>query len=105
MFERKKEIKAMLKLLSRINCKSIEYVTERDIETYEETVLGRNGAINVMKDTLAIFCDGTEVFRCYVTTDMTAGELLSLNGVCINAFDELTQRNRSIIAYYKYYRK
>jgi hypothetical protein len=95
----------MVKLLSKIDRKSLEYVTERNIETYEETVLGRNGAINVMKDVLAIFCDGTEVFRCFITTDMTAGELLSLNGVCINAFDELTGRNRSIIAYYKYYRK
>lgn len=82
--------------------KAIRYVTER-IDNVDE-VVGRAGALNVKDDEFIILSSFDVVFRCKIE-DMTAGDLMSLDGVIISGHDlEHEGRYRTIIAYYSYYR-
>jgi hypothetical protein len=103
IFNKKKD-KETKQLLENIDGKQIEYCSERDKNTYVETVLGKIGRISVNGDELLIMCDAHEVFRCG-TAGLRGGEFLSHDGVTLNGVDKNTGAMRSIVAYYKYYRK
>ena len=91
-------------MAARVNNKLIRYVSERD-EHDEDIVVGRNGSLNVNRNgELLVSSEGKVIFRVDVDT-MTAGELMSLDGVILEGFDKESGRNRKIIAYYVYYRK
>ena len=85
------------KLIERLDGRAVKYVTERDPATGIESVIGREGRINTKNGTIAIVCNGTEVFRCSSDAAQT-GELLSLEGVIIKTAETM------VVAYYKYYR-
>lgn len=92
----------------RIADKKIRYVSERavDPETGEvtDTIIGKDGFFNINKNNeLSIYCGGQELFRAY-TPDLKAYEFLSLDGVVLESLDLLSDMERQIIAYYKYYR-
>ena len=91
-------------LYRRIDKKPLKYVTERDLETSVESVIGKEGRINIYGDEIAIYCDGTEVFRCKLD-DADVGELMSMEGAVLKGVDLKTGKLRSLVAYYKYYRK
>ncbi len=91
-------------LYQRIDKKLLRYVTERDPETYVESVIGRDSRLNVYDDVITVWSDGKEIFRGLLE-GADIGELMSLEGVSINAVDASTGKRRSIVAYYKYYRK
>lgn len=91
-------------LYQRIDKKLLRYVTERDPETYVEAVIGRDSRLNVYDDVITVWSDGKEIFRGLLE-GADIGELMSLEGVSISAVDALTGKRRSIVAYYKYYRK
>ena len=91
-------------ILRNIDGKRIEYVTERNRETYEETVLGHNGGINFFDDKIVVMCEAHIVF-CAMIENLKFGELMSHDGVTFSGFDIDEGRDRSIVAYYKYYRK
>jgi hypothetical protein len=101
----KKKIDRETKLfLTQIDGKLIEYCSERDKGTYIETVLGKSGRINVIDNEVVILCEAHEVFRCDISS-LQGGEFLSHEGVTLSAIDKTTGDRRSIMAYYKYYRK
>jgi hypothetical protein len=82
--------------------KAIRYVTER-IDNVDE-VVGRAGALNVRDDEFIIMSSFDIEFRCKIE-DMTAGDLMSLDGVIISGHDlEHDGKFRTVIAYYSYYR-
>ena len=83
--------------------RSIRYCTERDRETGEEIVLGKQGGINVVDGEIVILCGAKEVFRCDADA-AKAGELMSLAGVTVAGFDPKAGRVRSVVAYYQYHR-
>lgn len=87
----------------RLDGKRLRYVTERDDQN-EDVVIGRAGYINVRNGELTVSCGIDTLFRVEVE-GLTAGELMSLDGVILEGFDKQTQRVRKIIAYYVYYRK
>lgn len=90
-------------MAERLNGKSIKCVTER-INGIEE-VIGRSGAIISKDGELIVFSSKKVVFRTKIE-DMSAWELLSLEGVVITAPDmEHGGEERTIIAYYTYWRK
>ena len=91
-------------LYRRIDKKPLKYVTERDLETYVESVIGKEGRINIYNDEIAIYCNGTEIFRCKLD-GADIGELMSMEGAVLKGVDIKTGKTRSIVAYYKYYRK
>ena len=80
----------------------IRYVTEK-INDVDE-VIGRSGSLNIRDDELIVYASFDVLMRCKIV-DMQASELLSKDGVVITAPDlEHGGKERTIIAYYVYYR-
>ena len=100
----KKKKKDNKELYRRIDKKPLKYVTERDLETYVESVIGKDGRINIYDDEISVYCNGAEAFRCKLE-GADVGELMSMEGAVIKGIDLKTGKMRSIVAYYKYYRK
>ena len=82
--------------------KAIRYVTERKNNIDE--VVGRAGALNIKGDEFIVLSDFDIEFRCKID-DLSASDLMSLDGVVLSAHDlEHGGEYRTIIAYYSYYR-
>ncbi|MBQ7173311.1 MAG: hypothetical protein IJR88_04260 [Clostridia bacterium] len=80
----------------------LRYVTEKKDGVDE--VIGREGGLNLRGDEFIVFASGEVILRCRVD-EMQAWELLSKEGVVITAPDlEHGGIERTIIAYYVYYR-
>ncbi len=90
-------------VVKRVMAKQFSHVTQRDMSTYEELIIGKNGGLAEHEDELLIICDGHEVFRCN-RYEVKIGELMSLNGATISGFDKNENKEKSLVAYYKYYR-
>ena len=91
-----------MEMAKRISGKHIKYVTERHEDVDE--IIGREGAIVIKDDDIIVYASQDILFRTKIL-DMKAWELLSLDGVVITAPDMAHDgRERTIIAYYKYYR-
>ncbi|MBE6643454.1 MAG: hypothetical protein E7615_07365 [Ruminococcaceae bacterium] len=89
-------------MADRMNGKHIKYVTERENDS--DIVIGHDGCIAVRNGELILLSDGVVKFRVNVA-DMTASELMSLEGVILSGPDlENGSIYRTVIAYYKYYR-
>ena len=91
-----------IKMAKRIDGKHIKYVSERRDNVDE--IIGKEGALVIKGDEFIVYASQDILFRTKIV-DMKAWELLSLDGVVITAPDiEHGGRERTIIAYYKYYR-
>jgi len=93
LFKRKKEDDANLALLKKLDKRGISYFSQRDPKTYQERILGREGAFSIADNTLIISCGNQILFR-HPIKDIKAGELMNLSGICLNVGDE------RYIAYY-----
>ena len=81
----------------------IKYVTEKK-ENVDE-VIGRNGGLNIRNDEFIVYASAKVLFRCKVD-DLQIWELLSKDGVVLTGPDiESGGRERTVVAYYVYYRK
>ena len=90
-------------MAERISGKRIRYVTEK-INGIEE-VMGKDGSISIKGDELIVSTYAKTNMRCKIDT-MDAWELLSKDGVVLTGPDlEHEGKERTIIAYYVYYRK
>ena len=90
-------------LANYLNGRGLKCVTER-IEGIEE-VIGHKGSIIRKDDELIIYASQEVIMRTKVEY-LSAWELLSLEGVVITAIDmEHDNVERSIIAYYSYWRE
>ena len=86
----------------RMNGRHIKYVTERIND--QDIVIGHDGCLAVRDGELIVLSDGVEKFRV-VIAEMTASELMSLEGIILSGPDLVNGRKeRTVIAYYKYYR-
>lgn len=93
-------------ILGRIHGQPVRYAARReedDTGTVVETVLGKDGRINVNEEDLVVMCNGHEVFRCRAQ-EASCSELLSLDGVVIKGINACTGLEDTVVAYYKYYR-
>ncbi len=89
-------------MAKRLNGRHIKYVTER--ENYSDTVIGHDGCLAIHDDEFIVLSDGDTKFRTKIS-DLTASELMSLDGVILSGPDiERGNVYRTVIAYYKYYR-
>jgi hypothetical protein len=89
--------------LGHIIGQRVKYVTERDAAASVETVVGRRGSVNIVAGKLKVVC-GTEVFRADAEK-ISAALLMSLEGAVLKGYDEITERERTIVVYFQYYRK
>ena len=81
----------------------IKYVTEKKDNVDE--VIGRNGGLNIRNDEFIVYASAKVLFRCKVD-DLQIWELLSKDGVVLTGPDiESDGRERTVVAYYVYYRK
>lgn len=81
----------------------IKYVTEKRDGVDE--VIGRNGGLNIRNDELIVYASADVLFRCPVD-ELQIWELLSRDGVVLTGPDaEHGGAERTVIAYYVYYRK
>jgi hypothetical protein len=81
----------------------IKYVTEKRDGVDE--VIGRNGGLNIRNDEFIVYASSNVLFRCPVD-DLQIWELLSRDGVVLTGPDlENGGVERTVIAYYVYYRK
>ena len=97
-----------IKFAQKISNKKIRYISERTIDEntgeVTDTIIGKDGFFHITENNeLVISCGGTELFRAF-TPDLKAYEFLSLEGVVLESFDFTSNKQRRIIAYYKYYR-
>lgn len=85
-----------------VSGKHLRYVVER-FEN-DEKVIGRNGSIGVKDDCLVVNTDTGIVFRGRVE-EIVVSELLSKDGVVITGADiEMGGKERTVVAFYVYYR-
>ncbi len=81
----------------------IKYVTEK--KNGVDEVIGRNGGLNIRNDEFIVYASSDVLFRCAVD-DLKIWELLSRDGVVLTGPDlEHGGAERTVIAYYVYYRK
>lgn len=107
--KRKKQTKeeALYKewIFSRLDSRKVKYVSLRKGIGNGETILGKDGFINVIDGKeIAIVCNNKIVFRKEIEK-LKVDELMSLSGVNFRYKDEVTLENITITAYYKYHRK
>ena len=82
----------------------IKYVTEKKDGEVDE-VIGRNGGLNIRGEEFIVYASAEVLFRCKVD-DLQIWELLSKDGVVLTGPDiEHGGKERTVIAYYVYYRK
>ena len=86
-----------------INGRHIRYVTEKRNDVDE--VIGRDGHLNIHEDCLLVYASSDVIFRCPID-DLQIWELLSKDGVVLTGTDmEHGGIERTVIAFYVYYRK
>ena len=89
-------------MANKIAGKHIKYVTERI--NYEEVVVGKEGSLCLRDGELLVYASMDVIFRCKVS-ELTASELMSLDGVILTGPDGTRDgKERTVIAYYLYYR-
>ena len=89
-------------MADRIDGKHVKYVSERRGEVDE--IIGREGAIIKKEDEIIVYASKDILFRAKID-ELRASELLSLDGAVLVGPDlEHGGDERTIIAYYKYYR-
>lgn len=82
----------------------IKYVTEKKDGEVDE-VIGRNGGLNIRGEEFIVYASAKVLFRCKVD-DLQIWELLSKDGVVLTGPDiESGGKERTVVAYYVYYRK
>ncbi len=92
----------MIQKVKSLDGKTIRYVSERRNNVDE--VVGRAGAFNIKGDEFVVMSSFDVVFRCKLEA-LSASDLMSLDGVVLQGPDlENGGKNRTIIAYYSYYR-
>lgn len=96
-----KERRMKAELAKRLNGKPLKCVCER-INGVEE-IIARDGAIVMDSGDIVIYGGTDPVFRADFMA-VNAGELLSLEGLVVQGIDRLSGCDRSIVAYYKYWR-
>jgi len=101
--ENVRTITSQTDLANYLDGRSLKCVTER-VNGIEE-VIGHKGAIIKKEDELLVYASQEVLLRTKIM-DLSAWELLSLEGVVITAHDmEHGGEERSIIAYYSYWRE
>ena len=88
-------------MAAKLNGRSIRYVLQR--EDNSDRVIGKDGFIAVTDGILSVNCGVKTLFSAQVDM-LEAWEFLSLEGVTLTGYDLVEGRERTVMAYYKYYR-
>lgn len=90
--KKQKESESALLIRAR-HGRTIQYMTRRDRASANETVIAKDGVLNVVDNELVISCGNDIVFRGAIE-DIKAYELMNLSGI------NLVYEGESYVAYY-----
>ncbi len=88
-------------MAKKIDGKLVRYVLERDNDV--DRIIGKDGFISLYENKLSVIC-GEKTLFCALADELTAWEFMSLEGVTLTAVDLVSGKERTVMAYYKYYR-
>ena len=92
-------------MAKHLDCRAIKYVTERKPGESVDTVIGKAGELLRRDDEILVIAGDGVLFRGKIA-DTAMSELMSLEGVIFTGADlEHGGEERTVIAYYTYYRK
>ncbi|MDD4124787.1 MAG: hypothetical protein WC082_15520 [Victivallales bacterium] len=86
----------------KLDGRKVRYVLEK--EGSNSRVIGKDGFLSVYGDEISVICGEKTLFRAKVDNLTDCWEFISLEGVTLTAFDLTTSRERTVMAYYTYYR-
>lgn len=88
-------------MAKKIDGKKLRYVLERENDV--DRVIGKDGFLSLYNDQLSVIC-GEKTLFCANVDGLVAWEFMSLEGVSLTAVDLISEKERTVLAYYKYYR-
>lgn len=99
MFFKKNKYSMSQDRIRSLDRRGIKYAAERDSETYVETRLGENGAINIENSEFILVCGGINIIRCDIGK-VSVSELMNLSGIVIKGYDKDKGKERTVTAYF-----
>lgn len=89
-------------MAEKLDGRSLRYILERDANG-TDTVIAKGGVLSNFEGKFCVI-SGEKTLFCTPTEELHAWEFLSLEGTTLTGIDEITGKERTILAYYKYYR-
>lgn len=89
-------------MAEKLDGRTLRYILERE-ENGEERVLAKGGILSNYEGNFSVI-SGEKTIFCVRSADLHAWEFLSLEGATLTGYDQTVGRERTILAYYKYYR-
>ena len=91
-----------LYMCQKLDGRALKYILERDSERGDR-VIGKGGVLSLYEGDFTVVCEGKALFVCEAT-ELHAWEFMSLDGATLTGFDKTQGKERTILAYYTYYR-
>lgn len=98
-----KKVQTNRRIAAKLHDTPFKYISEKDLQTGEETIVARGGHLNLIGEKKNELCAtvGTKtVFRLAVD-EMDIWELMSLDGCILSFFDLDTQQERRMSVFYE----
>ncbi len=92
-----------LYMCAKLDGMSLKYILERDPEKGDR-VIGKGGILSLYKGDFSVICEGRALFVCRAD-ELKAWEFMSLDGAMLTGFDKVQGKERTVMAYYTYYRE
>lgn len=91
-----------LYMCRKLDGRSLRYVLEKGSDGVQ-TVIGKGGVLSLYGDEFSVVCGERTLFLCKAS-ELQAWEFMSLDGATLTGFDRTEGKERTILAYYTYYR-
>ena len=102
MFFKKRKNHKTDDLIHKLHLREFSHITCRNAINYTESIVGKNGVVNIVDDHLVLVCGNKEVFSKPIA-EVTVAELMSLDGFTIKQIGG--NSSDTYVVYYKYHRK
>ena len=89
-------------MCQKLDGMGLKYVLERD-PINGDRVIGKGGVLSLYEGDFTVVSGGKALFVCKAD-ELRAWEFMSLDGATLTGFDKVQGKERTILAYYTYYR-
>ncbi|MBE6578207.1 MAG: hypothetical protein E7651_00190 [Ruminococcaceae bacterium] len=89
-------------MAKKLDGRSLRYILERGEDSVER-VIGKGGVLSLYEGEFSVI-SGDKTLFVTTASELKAWEFLSLEGATLTGFDKVEGKERTILAYYKYYR-
>jgi len=91
-----------LYMCKKLDGRALKYVLERDPQK-GDYVIGKGGVLSLYQGEFSVVCGGKALFVCKAE-ELHAWEFMSLDGATLTGYDTVQGKERTVMAYYTYYR-